>query len=458
MGIKTTFDRRTFLRGTAAAAAAAPFASLLNSTSVFAQDAANPFGLADGSAVDTVIFNGGFGIDYVELAAKLLQEKHPGVTVTVAPSTKIGTELQPRFIGGNPPDMFSNSGADSIGMVPLIEMSEDLNSVLDAPNLEGVKIRDTLFGGVEAPGTFGGKLIAINYALSTYAIWYSAQLFEDNGWTPPTTWAEAIELGKLAKEKGIYLFGWGKEAATYYRTTAVASAIKEGGHDVRIAVENLQPGFWSLPAIQGVFEALYEIVQGGMMKPGGSGTQFTAAQAQWSNDQAFLLYPSGSWIENEMKSATKEGFRMTGIPELTLTDNPAMPKTALRATASEPFMVPSMALNAPGGKEMLRIMLSKEVATYFAKEKLAPTIVKGTVPEDGFGSTALLSQNKLLTDAGTDVFNFNFYDVYGTNQDELVVWNSFLDGQLDVAAFTAALQQITDAVYNDASITKFEVK
>ena len=95
-------------------------------------------------------------------------------------------------------------------------------------------------------------------------------------------------------------------------------------------------------------------------------------------------------------------------------------------------------------------MLSKEAATNFAKTKLAPTIVKDTVPADGFGSTALVSQSKLLADAGNDVFTWNSFDLYGTNQDELVVWNSFLDGQLDVAAFTAALTQITDAVYNDA--------
>jgi N-acetylglucosamine transport system substrate-binding protein len=283
-------------------------------------------------------------------------------------------------------------------------------------------------------------------------------LFEDNGWTPPTTWAEAIELGKKAKEKNLYLFGWGKEAATYYRTTAVASAIKEGGDEVRLAVENFTPGFWSHPAFQAVFTSLYEIIQGGMMKPGGSGTQFTAAQAQWSNDQSFLLYPSGSWIENEMKPATKEGFRMTGMPELSVSDNGALPKTALHATAGEGFIIPAMGLNVPGGKELLRTMLSKEAATNFARTKLAPTIVKDTVPPDGFGSTALVSQSNLLAGAGNDVFTWNSFDTYGTNQDELVAWNSFLDGQLDVAAFTAALQQITDAVYNDPSITKTEVK
>jgi len=227
---------------------------------------------------------------------------------------------------------------------------------------------------------------------------------------------------------------------------------------VRLAVDNFTPGFWSHPAFQAVFTSLHDIITGGMMKPGGSGTQFTAAQAQWSNDESFLLYPSGSWIENEMKKATKDGFKMTGIPELSVSDKGKLPKTALHATAGEPFIIPAGALNLPGGKELLRTMLSKEAAQNFAKTKLAPTIVKDTVPADGFGSTALVSQSKLLADAGNDVFTWNSFDLYGTNQDELVVWNSFLDGKLDVAAFTAALTKITDAVYNDSSVTKVVVK
>jgi N-acetylglucosamine transport system substrate-binding protein len=456
--MKKTIDRRSFLLGTTALAAAVPFGGLLGSTSAFAQDAANPFGLADGSTVDAVIFNGGYGIDYVEFAANLMQKNHSTVTVKVSPSTQIAQELQPRFLGGNPPDLIDNSGAQAIGFSAIIDQLEDMNSVLDAPSLEGTKIRDTLVGGVEKPGTFGDKFVALNYVMTVYGIWYSASLFEANGWTPPTTWAEAIELGKVAKEKGIYLFGWGKEAATYYRTTAVASAIKAGGDEVRLAVDNFTPGFWSLPAFQAVFTALYEIISGGMMKPGGAGTQFTAAQAQWSNDQSFLLYPSGSWIENEMKPATKADIKITGMAELSIDANDKLPKSALHATAGEPFIIPAGALNLAGGKELLRTMLSKEAATNFAKTKLAPTIVKDTVPADGFGSTALVSQSNLLAAAGADVFTWNSFDLYGTNQDELVVWNSFLDGKLDVAAFTAALEAITSAVYNDASVTKVEVK
>jgi N-acetylglucosamine transport system substrate-binding protein len=201
-----------------------------------------------------------------------------------------------------------------------------------------------------------------------------------------------------------------------------------------------------------------KIVKAGYFKPGGSGTQFTAAQAQWSNAQEAVFYPSGSWIENEMKDQTKSGFKMTGAPVPSVTTSSKLPYTALHSAAGEPFVVPSQGKNVPGGKELLRVMLSKEAATNFAKTKLAPTIVKGTVPADGFGSTALVSQTKLLEGAGENIYTWNFVDLYGTNKDQLVVWNTFLDGKSDVATLTADLQKITDKVRNDSSVKKIEVK
>jgi N-acetylglucosamine transport system substrate-binding protein len=467
-----TLQRRHFLRIALTAAALAPVAGGLascaaggggdagsgSSSSSAPVSATNPLGVPENSTVDAVIFNGGYGIDYVKFAADKLKTAQSTVTANVSPSTNIAQELQPRFVGGNPPDLIDNSGANAIGISTIIDQLEDLNSVLDAPNLEGTKIRDTLYQGVLTPGTFGGKFAALNYALTVYALWYSAALFEENGWTPPKTWDEAYELGGKAKAKGKYLFAWGKEAATYYQTMAIASAIKEGGDEVRLALENLTDGCWSLPPVQAVFTAMKKIVDAGYFKPGGSGTQFTAAQAQWSNDQDAILYPSGSWIENEMKKQTKAGFKMTGAAEPTVTSGSKLPYEALHSTAGEPFVVPSKAKNVAGGKELLRVMLSKDAATNFAKELLAPSIVKGTVPADGFGSTALVSQTTLLEQAGSNIFSWQFVDYYGLNTDQLVVWNSFLDGKSSVAELTKGLQQITDKVAKDDSVKKIEVK
>jgi N-acetylglucosamine transport system substrate-binding protein len=468
---QTSISRRNLLRGAAATALLLPFGMSLASCAAPGGGgggsapageitADNPFGVAANTTVDAVIFNGGYGVDYVENAGKIMEKSKgmDGVTVKVSPSTKIATELQPRFVGGNPPDLVDNSGANSIGWNTIIDQLEDLSDVIDAENLEGVKIADTLFGGVKEPGTFDGKFVALNYVMTVYGIWYSSSLFEKNGWHVPTSWQDLKALGEAAKAQGKYLFLWGKEAATYYQTLVMDSAVIQGGDAVRLPLENLEEGCWSNPVIQDILTILHDLIASGYVKPGGSGTQFTEAQAQWSNKEEALLYPSGSWIENEMKSQTAEGFAMMGIPDLPLNNDQTTPAGYMRAEAGEPFIVPSKAKNPAGGKELLRTMLSKESAVAFAKEKLAPTIVKDTVPEDGFGSTALQSQGKMLAAAGDNVFTLKFYNLYGMNSDQLPIWNSFLDGKMSVEEITKQLQALTDKVREDDSITKIEIK
>ena len=273
----------------------------------------------------------------------------------------------------------------------------------------------------------------------------------------PKTYEEMLELCAKAKAKDKYLLGLGKEAASYYRTMAVCSAIKQGGDEVRLAIENLKPDCWSLQPVQDVLNGLKKIIDAGYVKPGGAGTQFTAAQAQWSNKQDFLLYPSGGWIENEMKSQTKTDFKMTGAPEPVVSSDSKLPWEALHSTAGEGYIVPAQGKNVAGGKEFLRAMLSKEAAVNFAKSTFSSTIVKDTIPADGFGSTALVSQVKMLEAAGSNVFTFAYFDTYGTNTDELVLWNTFLQGGSDVATLTKGQQAITDKIAKDDSVKKVAV-
>ena len=191
-------NRRTLLRGALAAAALVPLSGTLAScassgsetagsgaaaTTPASSDPKNPFGVASSSTIDAVIFNGGYGYDYVQFAADVVQKNMSGVTAKVTPSTQIAQQLQPRFVGGNPPDLIDNSGANSIGFNTILDQLATLDDVFEAPNLEGTKISDTLYDGVKAPGTFNGKFVAINYVMTIYAIWYSASLFKENGWS-----------------------------------------------------------------------------------------------------------------------------------------------------------------------------------------------------------------------------------------------------------------------------------
>lgn len=465
-----SISRRTLLRGAAAAAILLPFSATLASCAAPGGStgggpagevtADNPFGVAANSKVDAVIFDGGYGVDYVENAAKLMEGSKglDGVTVKVSSSTKIAQELQPRFVGGNPPDLVDNSGANAIGWNTILEQLEELDDVLESNNLEGEKISDTLYGGVTDPGTFDGKFKALNYVMTVYGIWYSDSLFQANGFQVPKSWQDLPDLGAAAKAKGKFLFLWGKEAATYYQTLVIDSAVIQSGDDVRLPLENLDAKAWSHPTLQSILTIFHDLIKAGYVKPGGAGTQFTQAQSQWSLDQSALLYPSGSWIENEMKKQTAPDFKMMGIPELPLDGNQTTPAGFMRAEAGEPFIVPSKAKNPAAGKELLRTMLSKESATWFAENKLAPTIVKGTVPADGFGSTALVSQTKMLESAGENVFSIRANTLYGMNSDQLPIWNSFLAGDMTVAEITKQLQALVDKVREDSSITKIEIK
>lgn len=466
-GDKRALQRRQFLRLAGAVGVAAPMGSWLAACAGSSSSpgegqatgevsADNPFGVPENAQVDAVIFDGGYSTDYFEFAGKIFEENHGG-TVTVTPTTEISQQLQPRFMGGNPPDIIDNSGADKIPITSLIEQCADLNEVIDAENLEGTVIRDTLYPGVLDISTVDGKLVGVSYVLTVYAVWYSKTLFEQNGWTAPTTWEEALALGAEAKKQNKFLFCWGKEAANYYFTLLIDSAIKEGGDEVRVALGNLEANCWSHPAVQGAMEGLKAIVDAGYVKPGGAGTQFTAAQAQWSLNQEAILYPSGSWIEAEMKDQTAENFQMVGAPPLAVSADPALGIDAVQGAPSELYMVPAQAKNLAAGKELMRIMLSEEAATNFAKTKLALPVVQGVVPEDGFGSTALQSQAQMLDAAGDGTFNHSFTQLYPFGEPSNVAFNSFLAGDMSVQELTQAMQRVSDQVREDDAITKVEV-
>jgi len=456
----SAIGRRNFLRGALAMSVAVPLGVTLASCSsgsgsdgagTVTKSAKNPFGLKNDTSIEVYMFNGGYGYDWATYAANEVKKRFSGIKTTVTPTTDIGKALQPRFVAGNPPDLVCNAGGDQIPFVSILNELEKLDGLFDVKNYEGKKIGDAIYPGVKEAGSYNDTFVAFNYVLTIYGMWYSASLFEREGWQPPKTWDETLALGAAAKKKGKYLFTFGKEAASYYQTLAINSAIKEGGRGLIDKLNNADPNAWSDPALQGVFQALEKAVKDGYFIPGGSGTQFTAAQAKWSNDEQAILYPSGSWIQNEMKKATKDGFKMTAAPEPTLTSSPQLTYQAVRSSAGEPFTVPLKGKNPAGAKEVLRALLSKDAAANFSKTRLAPTVVKGSVPDGGYGSTALQSVTAMIDAAGDNVFDLNFDSKYGLGSDQLVAWNGFLSGQINAKALTSQLQKLLDKAAKSAS-------
>ena len=414
----------------------------------------NPFGVAADTKIDIVVFDGGYGTEYAEYAATLVGEHlGDGVSVVVTPTNNLSQSLQPRFVGGTPPDTFTNDGADSIPITSIQDQLEDLSDLWDTENYDGVKISDAVFPGVKEGGIYDGKFINANYVMTLFSLWYSKSLFEANGWEPPTTWAGMADLCTAAKEQGKYLFTFGKEAAPYYEWLILDSAIKQSGLDVINDISNLKPGAWSNPAVKDSLAEMETLIADGCFVPGGAGTQFTQAQAQWSNDQSALFYFSGSWIESEMKDATAEGFEMTAWPAPLLDEgSAALPFEAVQAGPAIPWSVPTKAASTAGGKEYLRALFSKEVASKFSELTLAPTVVKDTVPADGYGSTALASTMSVMESSGDSLFSWvpNSYSGYYGIQDA-PYWVSFLAGDITAAELIEQEEKLSAAAAADTS-------
>lgn len=438
---------------------AAPEETTAESNAPAAEASANnPFGVAENSTVDLVVFNGGYGIDYAKNAAEMVEKNLAnGTKVNLHDTVQISAELQPRFVSKTPPDVFNNDGAQSIAVTSLLNELATLDELFETENYDGVKIADAVYPGVKESGVYDGKFIYANYVMTAFGLWYSQSLFDEMGLEAPKTWDDLDALCTAAKADGKYLFVFGKEAAPYWSWLVLDAAIKQEGTGVINDISNLKEGAWSNASVQDAITRLKKLIDDGCFVPGGSGTQFTQAQAQWSNDKNALMYFSGSWIENEMKEATADDFQMKFSPVPLLADGAAMPFEAIQAGPAGQWTIPADAANAAGGKEFLRAMYSKEAAAFFSENVLTPTVVKDTVPEDGFGSTALASTVKGLADAGENTWAYVptiWYDYYGI--DMKPVWNSFLDGQLSVADFTAELEKLNAAAASDPDKTKNE--
>ena len=172
---------------------------------------------------------------------------------------------------------------------------------------------------------------------TVFALWYSAKQFEEKGWSAPVTWDDVMTIGENAAGEGLSLFAFGgQNAADYYHTMAIAMAVKQGGKEVATALDSLDAGAYEQDAVVQAIDAIGEAVAADFFLPGGAGIKHTEAQAQWVTGKA-VMYPSGSWIENEQKGVTPDDFAMTGCPEPLLSADGAMPAEAIHGTAGEPF-------------------------------------------------------------------------------------------------------------------------
>lgn len=480
---QTPLSRRTFLKGsamlgagwalaacapTAAPPAAAPAATTAPAAEAaaaapalpfeVAPEAMNPLGLEAGKSVEGIFFEGGFGRGYLDNAAEIFRALHPENEMTVEGIQRVGEQLRPRFIGGNPPDVIDNSGAGNLDRAALVAEGQllDLAPLFNAPSLDtpGKTFGETLFPGSQNDGKWGGVQYELMMAYTVAGIWHSQTLFEEKGWEYPKTWAGMLDLCETIKSDGIAPWTYQGRYPQYMNFGVLMPLVyKNGGMQVIIDIDNLVDGAWENPAVLTSLQQMQELYNRGYIMEGTEGLTHTESQAEWLQGKAVFI-PCGTWLENEMRDMTPDNFNMVVKPVPGAQDESTY--ASVMAWSGENFIVPSQAVNTIGGMEFLRCLMSKENAKWFAQNVSAIMPVFGGT--EGIElSSALASAIEIAEASGEATFNDQWDSWYTPLSEEARDrTGDLMTGRITPEQWIEAVQAKADEVKADPAIPKYE--
>ncbi len=442
-------SRRTLLQGALAGAvltgcSKAPVAPIVSPD--------NPF-TVDGSApVDVVLSE-----EYGGFAAAAYRKKYAGATISPKLTTQLSDDLLPRFATGTPPDVVLSTGDQKLELGKLVKDNQltDLQQLLDAPSWDdqSAKVQDQLLPDMLDVGRFDGTQRTVNYISTVYGIWYSASLFQRNGWDVPHTWPELLALGTDMKAAGLGSFSYAGTHPYYLLELVLTLAAKTGGPDVTKRIDNLEDGAWKDDSVTKAITAVGELTKRGLLATGTAQYDHIGSQKRFLAGKAGML-PCGNWLENEMKGLVKDEFALTVFAVPPLDASPAL-ASGLHVAATAPFLVPEKAKNKAGGLEYLRALLSADVAAQVSSESKQLTIVRGSA--DGLElTTALSSARDLVSAAGDQIIRWYFdtwYPAFANAAAEAT--GQFMAGGLQQSEWTARIQAAADKLKQDDTITKY---
>lgn len=439
----------------ACATSGAPGADAGGSAGAAETSPENPFGVAGGE-LKAFVFDGGGGVPYLDLTEQLLEEKHPELEADIVRTEDLST-LQPQFVNGTPPDLFQNSGAGALDITSLTANGQlaSLEDLMAAPSWDNpeVTVEESLNPGVREAGTVDGTLVGLNTVQYAWALWHDAALLEEKGWEAPTTWDELMTLCTEIKADGIFPFAFTGQHANYPDEGILQPLVaKIGGQEVWKNIDNLEDGAWQQDAVREAAEALLQLRTDELILPGVAQMTHVQSQTAWLNHEAVFI-PVGAWLENEMKSAIPEGFRMTAAalpsPDPALADlTPNNPGAG--------WFVPEGAANKPAALELLRALLSKESSQNYAELSNSVTMVAGAHDDqqlsDPFTTLTEMIERSNAVEPWQVVKYPTWYPAMAEETRAALI--ALLLDDLDVDGFLTRCQKAADQVAGDDAIAK----
>jgi len=404
-------------------------------------------------------FEGGYGVEWVHETARLLEEKHPGLTVEVTTDPRIWEKVQPMFVAGNPPDvvapgwLFDHWGAINEGQFKPLEDFLNTNAID-----KDTRWIDTFAGGTFTAATFEGHIWYIPLFPSFYGWWYNKTVWDKHGWKPPKTWDEAFKLFDSMKKAGVGpIANQGKFPMylTYPYLTEFIARI--GGQQKLEACINLAPNSWTDPKVVESFTFLKRLIDN-YFQDGHLGMDHLQSQAEVMVGKAGLI-ACGSWFPKEQEQVWPEGDEIRAMPLPSFPDSPH-PQNVYNKDHDSALLwvIPTATKQEELAVEYLKLLFSEKMAKYTVENTGNPTTYKGSskwLPDNKFGravvSCTQYYENAAYTIAKRETLELWYPRVEKTLEDNLALMEQ---GKVTPKKACEAIQAVADELRKDPNVIK----
>ncbi len=176
----------------------------------------------------------------------------------------------------------------------------DIQDMYDASPLAGNQNANLIKVAKELGG---GKLHSVPYQPSTFVVMYNKDAFDKAGIKAvPTTWDEFMAACEALKGAGVIpmttddaymaaFFGYMMDRVAGFETTKAVAA-----------------GDFGNEAVLKTAQVIEDMVKKGYIDPRASGNSWPNGQGNVA-DESVAMYLNGTWLPNEIRNQTKEGFR-----------------------------------------------------------------------------------------------------------------------------------------------------
>lgn len=420
-------------------------------------------GFAEGNIAGTLevaAFSNGDSFDHFwNEAVAEFNGLYPDCKVTLISSPKIEDSIRPRFVAGNPPDVYYMGGSANADAATLTAEGKfmklnDFYDTVESIGYEGL-LKDNM--GSKVFNIVGDDIYGMAVGYGVWGYYYNFAMAEEYGWVPPTNWADFIELAPKIKKEGIYPIIHQGKYPDYLGYGLMQPGIAvDCGRDTLVKMANLDAETYRSECVLNAYKK-YETLRDNDWTPSTAlSLTHTEAQMEWLQGKSFII-PCGNWLEGEMANDVPEGFTMGFMPSFWHdSDN-----TSAYVGASAHVSIAANTKNPEAAKAFLAVLFSKNMTKLVVEDMGQIPSMNDTL--EGVNLTpSTASVLKQVADGTaqviTEVGGAGNFEPYGEQRNATMnAIAAILGGQKTAEEAVADLANEIERIYSDDTIIKINI-